>query len=123
MAELRCSPRVVALPGGVVIHIVYHHEIEPAVAVDVDEAGRRGPLRIVEACFRGDILERAVAVIEKQLDATVLRDQHVDEAVVIEVADGDSHVVPGNVETRAGTDVGETPVLLLMIELIPGRRI
>src|SRR5262249_22604027 len=50
--------------------------------------------------------------------AAVLGEQHVGQAVVVDVADRDPHAVASHVEARPGTHVLERAVLILMKELV-----
>src|SRR5262249_51405182 len=89
-------------------------EVEPAVAVEIDEAGRGAPEGAVEAGRAGDVEELAAALVEEQPEAAVLGDEDVGPAVVVDVADGHAHVMAGEVEPGAGADVlklaaGELP--------------
>src|SRR5262249_22551743 len=84
-----------------VVEVVDDDEVEPAVAVVIDEADGGGPQRIPEPGLIGDVLELAAAPVQEQLDAGVLGDDDVGQAVVVDVADGHAGVVAA--DPQAGT--------------------
>src|SRR5207248_954379 len=61
-------------PGGVVIDVVDDDQVEPAVAVVIEEGRRGPPQRVVQARLPGDVGEGAIAVVQEELDAAVLGD-------------------------------------------------
>ena len=74
--------------------VVADEQVEPAVAVVVDERRRHAPAAaIVRAGLLRDVGERAVAVVAEQLAAAEAREVEVDAAVVVEVAGRDAHAV------------------------------
>ena len=72
------------------VDVVGDEEIEPSVAVVVEEGGARAPSRAWcgEAGAGGDVGERAVAVVAKQPVLAVERDEQVAVAVVVVVGRG-----------------------------------
>jgi hypothetical protein len=99
-------PAVVALAGfieagtvWIVLDVICHHEIEPAVAVVIDEGGGDGPEGIIEAGFSGgEFAEGAIAAIHEEPHGAVLGDEDIGPAVVVHIADCDAHSAPGDVE-------------------------
>src|SRR5262249_1132184 len=83
----------------VIVHVTNDDEVEPAVAVKIEKGGRRAPGRNVEPGLLGRVAEGTVALVEKELDPVVLRYEDVQKAVVVDVADGDSHVVAVDIES------------------------
>src|SRR6266404_4238025 len=97
MAIIRFAAGAGTRLGGVVIDIVDHHEIEPAIAVVIDKTCRSGPVQVLQAGFLGNLAESAAALIEKESGTAELCDEHVGPAVVVDVADGHAHAVAGNI--------------------------
>ncbi len=77
-------------------------------------------MQAVEAGLLGDVLEVAATLIEEELDAAVLSDEHVGQAVVVDVADRHAHAVAGDVQAGAGADVLEATAGKLVEELVAG---
>src|SRR5262245_59934348 len=82
----------------IVTEVADDDQIEPAVAVVVEEASRRGPEGIVDPCLLGDVAELATAEVEEKPDVAVFGKEHVGQPVVVDVADGYAHAVTGHVE-------------------------
>src|SRR5439155_25681014 len=84
-------------------------EIEQAIAIVIDEARARSPTAITRyASGPGDIGECSIAVVAEELiGRPEVRDEHVDEAIVVDVADRDAHAVSTRAETRLLGDDGE----------------
>ena len=104
------------------LHVARDEQIELAVVVVVEEPGARAPAAGRHAGPRGDVGERAVAVVAVERVAAVARDVEVGEAVVVVVADRHAHAVvvlrhPG--QPRLLGDVGERAVGGLPIEPVP----
>ena len=109
-------PAVVLLAGAVEaldqvvetrVDVVADVQVQPAVAVVVDEGGRDAPAPIIRACSRGHVRERAVAVVAQQVIGAQPGPVDVDPAVVVDVAGSHSHAVAADVETASGRHVGE----------------
>ena len=105
------------------VDVIDDAEVEPAVAVVVEERGGRPPDRLRESGLRGHIDETHAALVEEQFDAMELRDDDVGFTIVIDVADGDAHVPAGEVESRTGADVFEGMIRLLAEDLVGGFRL
>src|SRR5262249_21656802 len=99
------SIRAGAFPRWVVLDVVDHDQVQPAVTVIVEEGCRGGPKWVVQARLLRHLCESAVAVVEEQPHAGILGNENVREAVVIDVADGHAHAVAGYVQPRAFADV------------------
>src|SRR5262249_17001404 len=108
----------IAWPGGVVIEVIDHNQIEPAIAIVIDEGARRGPGGIVQSRFRSYVREDALAVVAKQLHAVIACDEDIRPAIIIHVADGHPHVVAGDVQTRTFTGVAKSVIRRLKIQTI-----
>ncbi|MBM3818737.1 MAG: hypothetical protein FJW14_06965 [Acidimicrobiia bacterium] len=88
--------------------IVADVEIEPPVAVDVDEGRRHAPPPGVRrAAPRGDVAEPAVAVVVQQHAAIEPGAIEIDASVVVEIARGHAHAVGPHVDAAGVGDVGE----------------
>src|SRR5205823_3587578 len=96
--------------GRVIVDIVGHDEVEPAIAIVVHEAGGGGPERIVEAGLARDFPKGAVAVVEKEPDSAVLGDQDIRPAVVVDVANRHAHAVADHIEPGARADIDKAAV-------------
>lgn len=113
---------IAANPGGVVIQVIDDDEVEPAVPIVIEEVGRGRPEGILQSRFVRDVPKGAVAVVQKQAHAAVLRDEHVGPAIVIDVADNHARVRAGNPQTRPGGHVLEAAVPQVLVEAIGGGR-
>src|SRR5207247_6318725 len=107
----------------IVVDIVGDDEVEPAVAVVIEEAGRRGPQGVFDSGGLGDVDEGAVAVVAEEADAAVFGNENVGETVVVDVGDGDAHAVTADVEAGAGADVFEAAVGFLVVQPVARRRV
>src|SRR5205807_8392851 len=105
-------------PRDVVIDVVDHDQVEPAVSVVVHEGARGAPAVVLQSRLLGDLPELAVALVEEQADATVLGDQDVGQAIVVDVAHRHAYAVPGEIQARALAHVPEGAVGLLPEELV-----
>ena len=110
------SAGIGARPASDVVDVVDYHQVEPAVGVVIDEAGRCTPGGIVQASLLGDVGERAVAVVPEQPDSAVFGEEDIGPAVVVDVADRHPHAVAGDVEARTRAHVGEAPIRSLAKE-------
>jgi hypothetical protein len=110
---------VVALPSRagtrnpVVIDVIDHHQVQPAVAVVIDETSRGTPEQRIQARLLGNVGKRAVAVVQEQPRPAELGDEHVGPPVVVDVADGHAHAVAGDVQAGTRADVGEPAIRCL----------
>src|SRR5690348_5890342 len=76
------------LPGDV----IRDQEIESSVVVVVEPRGARSPpSEVFNSGAPGHIGERAVAVVAVENAAAVAEDEKIGKAVVVVIADGDSH--------------------------------
>lgn len=82
-----------AIVGELPFRVVDDPEIELAVAVKIEPAGGDGPTFVLDAGFDSDVFEAAVAEIVIQRAAADAGDEDVGFAVIIEIGDGDAHVV------------------------------
>src|SRR6516162_2291904 len=89
------------------IHIVADEEIEPAIAVKIDEGGTAAPPENVGAALRSDIGEGAIAVVAPQLIVAEIGDVEIDPAIVVKVAGGDAHSVAEGADATLLGDIGE----------------
>src|SRR5438094_717254 len=79
-----------------VIHVVGDDQIEPAVAVVVEEGRGHAPFRTLETRVLRDVFERPVVAVHEQAKTAVFRDHNIRPSVVVDVADGDPHAVAGD---------------------------
>ena len=66
------------------VHIVCHHEIEPAVAVIIDKRATRSPAG--PDAWRRDVREGSVPAVAEQQVFSPVGNVEIDEAIVIDVA-------------------------------------
>src|SRR6266567_243676 len=102
--------------------IARHKKVQLAVVVVIEETGAGAPAGGSDTSARGDIGKRSVAVVVVERVAAVAGDVYVLKAVVIEIADGDTHSVA--ILRHAGEagffgDVGEGAIRVLMVEPVP----
>src|SRR5207245_5291548 len=64
-AIIALQPHALTLLGGIIAGIIGDRQIEPAIPIEVEEAGTNGPERMIEARLLGDVSEPAISVIEK----------------------------------------------------------
>ena len=81
----------IALHGEV--QIIGNKEIQPAVTVVIDPSRARTPARIVHARLFGYVGEGSVSVVVVEHVVSKIRDVQILEAVIVVVANGDSHSV------------------------------
>ena len=106
--------------GELVIEVVRDVKVESAVAVVVEEGGRRAPARIPEpGTGRGrDVFEAAVAPVAPQLVPAVAGEVEIDVTVFVDVTSRDA-VAISNLsktpvgESTVGSDVAEAEAALL----------
>ncbi len=104
-----------------IIEVVDDDQVEPAVAVEIEEGRRRGPERIIEARLAGDFEESPLALVEEEPRGTEFGQQQIGQPVVVDVSDGDPHAEASHVEPATGRDVAEGAVGFLVEELIFAR--
>ena len=98
-------------------------EVQPAVAVDIDEAGARRPAVACHAGLFGDIGKRSVAVIPVQNIVAEVGDVEVRPAIVVVVAGRHPHSVGMAAHPGLLGDVGEGAVAVVVIQPVPILRI
>ena len=107
------------LRGGVPDDVVRDEQVQPAIVVVIQPAGRYRPhaaeLRVGsgDAGLRGDVGEAAVAEVAVEGVALHAGDEDIGVAVVVEVADGDGRGIAFAGEARLGGDVGERHVAVI----------
>ena len=87
--------------------IIADVQVQPSIAVVVEERRGDAPSRDVSAALFRYVGERSIAVITKQLVAPEIRDVQVDAAIVVEIGCGDTHAVPAGIDSALFGDVGE----------------
>src|SRR5271157_1369209 len=106
------------------LHIVGDDEIEFAVAIVIDPGGAGGELvRAPESRGLGHIGESAVAVVVEEMALADGGNENVVEAVVVVIADRDTHPKKRNAEARLARYVGEGAVMVVVVELQRGRAV
>ncbi len=119
-AEVRLAFGVGAALCGIEVEVIAHDQVQPAVAVEIDERGRDAPVAVRQTGGRGDVGESAAAQIEEEPDAVGLGDQDLGQAVVVHIADSQAIAIAGHVGAGAGTHILEPAVGQLVVE--PVRR-
>ena len=105
-------------------HVVGDVEVRPAVAVEVREGRANGPIRAGEGCVRRDVPETAVAQVLDELVGPEVGEEHVEVAVVVDVAGGDAHAVAGGADPRFGSGIDEAQAAaarLVAVQPIAGK--
>ena len=87
--------------------VVPHEQIEPAVAIEIDEGRGHAPPVRRKAASRRDVGEDAAAVVAEQPVARERRRQQIHAAVVVHIAGGDAHAVAGQRQAALRRGVGE----------------
>ena len=113
------EPALAELRQGVEPHVdvVGDEQVEPAVAVVVGERRTGRPSRIADARLRGDVRERAVAVVAIQPVRAEAGDVQIVPAVVVEVGGDGAHAPPGVADARLVGDVDERAVAAIPPQL------
>jgi hypothetical protein len=112
--------------GDAIVEVVDDIEVETAVAIVVEKPRARAPFSgsARDTGLRGDVGECAVAVVVKQHVWSKRGDIQIGVAIVVVVADSHPGFVgvrlarPVRANARASGDVGERPVLVVVIERI-----
>src|SRR5439155_18134030 len=92
------------------------NQVEPAVAVVVEERRRHAPAAARDLCSGGDVLKVAGTVVPVQRIAVVAGDVQIGEPVVVVVAHGRAHAVAAGadaVDAGGARDVGERAVVVV----------
>src|SRR5579871_1186534 len=114
-AIIRRAAGAGARPRRIVLDVIDHDQIEPAIPIEVEKSRRGRPSGIVQTRLLGCIQEAAIALIEKELDALVLGYDDIGPAIVVDIADGHPHVMPRDVQPRAFADILKTAIGQLLI--------
>ena len=94
--------------GDAPLRVVADEQIEPAVAVVVEERSGRAPLPVIAAALGGHVGEGTASVVAQQVVGAEVEQVQIEVAVVVVVAGHDTHVVRGRPEACALRDVGES---------------
>ena len=113
------------------VQVIRDEEIEAAVAIVVDPGAARAVAHVVllQARLRGDVGERAVAVVVIEHVLAAAGDEQIVEAVVVVVADGDRRRPARARQARFRRHVGERAVAVVLVQAIgrargaPSRRV
>lgn len=108
--------------GEAPIQIARDKQVQMAVPVIVEEAGRSRPSPSRDAGSVRDVGKGAVPVVAVERTARIARDVQVHEPVVVKIARGDTHPVYRLTPLRQAScrgDVREGAVRILPIEAIP----
>src|SRR5262249_30663831 len=95
----------VGLFAGVPVDIRADHQVEPAVAVDIDKGRRRSPAPLSNATLRRDVGEGAVTIIAQQPRLPIPGNEQILGAVVVVIGGCHAHTVEGDGETSALRDI------------------
>ena len=96
-----------ALVVEVVLQVVAHVQVQPAVGIDVHERRAEAPSRVVDAGCGGHVREAPVALVAPQLVVAVVHDVQVQVAIVVDVAGSHAHAVAGGRQPGGVGHVGE----------------
>ncbi len=83
----------------------------------IDKRSAGGPTRIVDAGFRGDVSESAVAVVFQKMIRTETGDVEIFEAVVVVIADGDAHAPTDIAHAGLSPNFRKLAVAVVAIEI------
>src|SRR6185295_2131959 len=89
------------------ISVVDDHQIEPAVAVVIEERCARAPAQIISATLFGDVNKLSIAFVQIHLIGTEIREVQVRQAIVVDVTNGCAHAVTGGCNAALFRDVSE----------------
>ena len=118
----RSAAGIVTARGGVVVDVVDNTQVEPTVAVVIEERRGRCPLEVDESGFPRHVGEAHASQVQQQFHAVHLGDEEVGLAVVVDVAHGDPHVPAREIEPRARCHVLEGVVRFLTVDFIGAGR-
>ena len=120
-AVIRATGEVVAVGRTGVEDVVGDVEVEPSVAVVVEETRRHRPHLVVDAGRFGDVGERGVTVVAPEPIALEIGQVEIQVAVVVVIADDAAHAVACGGQTGLPGPVGEHAVRRLQVEPVAGR--
>src|SRR5688572_3092508 len=103
--RISCEAR--ALHVSAEVNVMRHEEIEPSVAVVVEERGARAPAGVACAGRRRNVGKGAVALVAEHVVGAKPGDVDVYPAVVVVVTGRGAHAIDGNGQTGRLRDVGE----------------
>ena len=89
------------------VQVTADKEVEPAVAVEIDERGARIPPRIVDTGRLDDLLEGAVAPVPPQLVGAEVGEENIDPAVVVVVRHRDADTITVGSDSGRLGHIGE----------------
>ena len=104
--------------------VICNEQVQQPVVVVVEPTGRDGPhlaafvQGAAQTRFRGDIGERAVAIVVKELIAVDVGQKQVGPAVVVVVAHRHAHPVAGSGDSGALGDVGERSIAVVVKQAV-----
>ena len=107
--------------GRVVVHIVSHVQVEPAVTIYVNKGapGAPRPGAAQDARLLGDLVEGAVSAVAKQKVSSEPGDEQVIRAVIIEVSHAAAHRVAVDRDASTSGDVGEAAIPEISVQPAP----
>jgi hypothetical protein len=77
------------------VSVVHHHQIEPTIAIVVEERRARAPAWIVRTALLRDVGKLSPTFVQIHLIGTEIREIKIGQAVVVDISDGDAHAVAG----------------------------
>ena len=113
------SPRIGTLLRRIVIDVIPHHQIQPAIAVVIEERRRHTPLPVGQTRALGDIGKLPAALIQKQADAIILRRKNLRQPVIVDVTHRDAIDVTRRLESRTRAGVRKGSIRLLAEQAVP----
>src|SRR6266404_3059347 len=109
------APDVIEVP----LHIAHDDQVEQAIVIKIHPRRAGGPAAARDSSLFGDVGECSVAIIVIELVAAERGHVEVLEAIIVEIADGDSHPVTGALKSRFFGDIFKRVIRFLMEEAIP----
>ena len=88
---LSCRREASAITFDSEVDVIAYEEIEPSVAINVNERCARGPVGVFDTGLDRDVTECAVSVVVIEHVRSEVGDVDIEKAVVVVVADGDAH--------------------------------
>src|SRR5437870_13565328 len=95
------TPDVIKIP----LNVAQDDKIQKTVDIEINPGGAGRPAAPCDARFFRDVGERAVANVEVELVAPERGDVEISEAIVVVVADGNTHAVAGALRSVSFDDV------------------
>ena len=95
------------------------------IIVEIEEARRDRPTSARDSCFGGHVRKRSVAIVVIKDVSAVARDEQVRKAVVVIIADCDTHAIVARAslgQTCGFGHVRKAAILVLAVEPIPVAR-